>query len=536
MSDARAKFRRKRPLRELNRGTGGPGVEDVSTPAISNRARRRTQKEVHGSVRTRPTSVRLTTASETPGVMSYHAWPSPCRPTLATVERGTRQLTDEERTQLATAARFARHAGTPSIKELAREWKISPTCVYDIINRQRLTGSAAALRRTGPAHLLTDADEAVLAELSEELDGEYTWEEMTERFNERTGKNVSTPTVFRFCKSRGWREVCDKYVPCLTSADVKARREWAEQHVNYAWIGRENLRHDNLRDDWKKVAWIDIDEKWFYMRTRKKKKLHEGQKRSKTAVKSKRFIDKVMGLCAVGRPQGDFDGIIGIYRCSEKRQAERNSKFHARGEWYEVDCEVNGEMFRSMVQTKLIPDIQRKLLGYDCVYVQMDGARAHVKFWEDLVKLGAGRRQINGQKTPIIRFVRQPANSPDTNVLDLCFFRSLAKLVSKKERTFKQGYEGKEAFWKHVVKTFYEYHDERTMDRCWRTKSAVVQSILDAQGTNDYELPHGYIESKPIAQELRDVSSDEDEPLVRTLSFEDAQGVLPCSLPHSLPR
>ena len=35
----------------------------------------------------------------------------------------------------------------------------------------------------------------------------------------------------------------------------------AEQHVNYAWIGRENLRHDNLRDDWKKVAWIDIDEK-----------------------------------------------------------------------------------------------------------------------------------------------------------------------------------------------------------------------------------------------------------------------------------
>jgi len=186
--------------------------------------------------------------------MSYHAFPSPCRPTLATVERGRRQLTDEERTQLATAARFARHTGTPSIKELARAWRISPQALYDIINRQRLTGSAASLRRTGPAHVLGDADETVLAELSEELDGEYTWEEITERFNQKTGKNVSTMTVFRFCKSRGWREVCDKYVPCLTSADVKARREWAEQHVNYPWIGRENLRHDNLRDDWKKVA------------------------------------------------------------------------------------------------------------------------------------------------------------------------------------------------------------------------------------------------------------------------------------------
>ncbi len=219
MSDARAKYRRKRPLRELNRGTGAPGVEDVSTLAISIRARRRTQKEVHGSVRTRPVSERLTTASKPPGVISCHALPSPCSPMLATVERGRRQLTDEERTKLATAARFARHAGTPSVKELAREWRISPQAIYDIINRQRLTGSAAALRRTGPTHLLTDADAVVLTELSEELDGEYTWKEMTERFNEKTGKNVSAPTVFRFCKSRGWREVCDKYVPCLTSAD-----------------------------------------------------------------------------------------------------------------------------------------------------------------------------------------------------------------------------------------------------------------------------------------------------------------------------
>ena len=254
--------------------------------------------------------------------MSSHALPGTCRPTLATVERGRRRLTDGERTQLAIAARYARHTGTPSMKELARAWKISPQSLYDIINRQRETGSAAALRRTGPAYLLGDADETVLAELSEELDGEYTWEEITERFNEKTGKNVSTMTVYRFCKNRGWRDVCDKYV-----------RSWRGQ----------------------------------------------------------------------------------TSKC---------------GEWYEVDCEVKGEMFRRMVQTQLTPDIQRKLLRCDRVYVQMDGARAHVKFWEDLKELGARRRQIDGQKTPVIRFVRQPANSPDTNVLNLCFFRSLVKLVS----------------------------------------------------------------------------------------------------------
>jgi len=48
------------------------------------------------------------------------------------------------------------------MKELARAWKISPQSLYDIINRQRLTGSGAALLRSGRPSVLTDADETVL--------------------------------------------------------------------------------------------------------------------------------------------------------------------------------------------------------------------------------------------------------------------------------------------------------------------------------------------------------------------------------------
>ena len=101
-----------------------------------------------------------------------------------------------------------------------------------------------------------------------------------------------------------------------------------------------------------------------------------------------------------------------------------------------------------MISTKngLHAHIRRKLLGYDCVYVQMDSANAHVKVWGDIEKC-ATRIQMHGQKTPIIRFVKQPGkSSPDTNVLDFCFFRSLGKLVSKDEREFQQEYCGKEAF------------------------------------------------------------------------------------------
>ena len=207
MGAARAKSQRDRPLRALNRGTGAPGVGDVSTPSNSNRKRRRTQEEVHGAVRTRPASGRLTAALKTPRVMTSRALPSPCKPALATVERGRRQLMDEERTQLATAARFAHRTGTVSRTELARTWKITTRALRNIVNRQRETGSAAALPRPGPPKVLTYADESVLARLSEELDGNYTWDEITKRFNEETGKRVCKMTVFRFCKSRGWHEV-----------------------------------------------------------------------------------------------------------------------------------------------------------------------------------------------------------------------------------------------------------------------------------------------------------------------------------------
>ena len=96
MEAARAKSQRDRPLRVLNQGTGTPGVGDVSTPSNSNRARRRTQTGIHGTVRTRPASGRLTAALKTPRVMSSRALPSACMPALATVGRGSRQLTDEE--------------------------------------------------------------------------------------------------------------------------------------------------------------------------------------------------------------------------------------------------------------------------------------------------------------------------------------------------------------------------------------------------------------------------------------------------------
>ena len=218
--------------------------------------------------------------------------------------------------------------------------------------------------------------------------------------------------------------MCERYVPCLSAKDVARRLEWAKQHLDYTWTGTENLRYPNILN--KKVGWVDIDEKWWDLLRKRAVKVHPGQqRRTRVPTKSKRFVQKVMGLCAVARPCGDFDGRLGMYRCARKKVAQRNSKYHKRGDVYDEDCEVDGDMFYEIVTKQLFPDIYERMADFDVVFVQMDGARPHVKRKSDLELAGKKRKRIDGKHMPSIKFVLQPANSPDTNLNDLCFFRSL---------------------------------------------------------------------------------------------------------------
>jgi len=70
---------------------------------------------------------------------------------------------------------------------------------------------------------------------------------------------------------------------------------------------------------------IYIDEKWFY-RTRRNQKyyLANDEERPQRAVKSKKFIEKVMFLAVVTRPRFDadgnctFNGKLGIFPAKRK--------------------------------------------------------------------------------------------------------------------------------------------------------------------------------------------------------------------------
>ena len=441
-------------------------------------------------------------------------------------------MSDDDRAAFAKTAHFATKTGQVAMADLCREWGLSTATGYGVLKRWRGEETVATKSRSGRPRALTEDDMKTLENLSEELQGYCTWELLAKRFTKETKKRVSCTTVFESCKKAGWRQVCERYVPCLSAKDVQRRLEWAKQHLDYTWTGTENLRYPNV-DSRKKVGWIDIDEKWWDMLRKRPVKVYPGQqRRTRVPTKSKRFVQKVMGLCAVARPCGDFDGRIGMYRCARKKVAQRNSKYHKRGDVYVEDCDVDAELFCELVIEKLIPDIYTKMADFDIVFVQMDGARPHVACMDDLNAAGKKRKRVNGKQAPMIKFVLQPANSPDTNLNDLCFFRSLSKYVQEHERQIEHSAANKDEFWNLVVEQYHEYHDRERLERCWVVKTAVTKCILDANGTNDYKLPHGIKHEEPISFDLSLDLDDANDPVARILDDEGLHASLPSSLPR----
>ena len=104
----------------------------------------------------------------------------------------------------------------------------------------------------------------------------------------------------------------------LASTQETWREDWSGQSILITPGRTKNLRYPNVLN--KKVRWVDIDEKWWDVLRKRAVKVYPGQQRqTRVATKSTRFVQKVMCLCAVVRPCGDFNGRLGMYRCARKR-------------------------------------------------------------------------------------------------------------------------------------------------------------------------------------------------------------------------
>jgi hypothetical protein len=78
----------------------------------------------------------------------------------------------------------------------------------------------------------------------------------------------------------------------------------------------------------------------------------------------------------------------------------------------------------------------------------------------------------------------QPAQSPDTNILDLGMFAALQASSWKLKRA--GTIDGLIA----NCQTTWDQYDPASLARIWSTHQAVCDEILKARGDNDYRLPH----------------------------------------------
>lgn len=282
--------------------------------------------------------------------------------------------------------------------------------------------------------------------------------------------------------------------PNLTETNKLTRFFYAVSHVHEIREDDNDKLYDFSAFDFNQVH---LDEKWFFLTEENLRVyLARGEEAPNRSVKHKSHIIKVMFLCAVARPRYDnngnctFDGKIGIWPFIKKVRAQRSSKNRKKGAIESKPVSVTANVYKQMVFEKVLPAIKAKWpRGYDgynpvgelpTINLQHDNAPVHFDVkdddWQKQKRLYS--RCIN------LKLKEQLANSPDCNILDLGFFRSLQSLQWGREPAMTV-----EGLIKNVEGAFNDYAPDK-LNRTWITHQTVMEEIILCHGDNDYNIPH----------------------------------------------
>ena len=316
--------------------------------------------------------------------------------------------------------------------------------------------------RSGRPSIMDDAKDEQLRAFALQHHYDFTWLEAAEAIG-----GISAASLWRWAQKTGWREVCRRFIPRLTDIHKATRLQWAT---------------DNFRNSWD--GWIDLDEKWFYACRAKKVKVPAGCLTPTMPVQSKRFVPKIMFVAAIARPDAtnDFDGLIGIWRVSEVQLALRTSKNRPAGAEVEKDVTMTADWYQNFLETKLVPQIRRRMPWRRDVTVQIDGASPHVG--KGSVEFSSKFSRADARTK--VSFVVQPAQSPDCNTLDLGMWNSLQTARDKLAR--KQKLMDLSELADQVEKAFKNISPD-TLEDIFCYKSRILREIIKSKGGNDFSMP-----------------------------------------------
>ena len=229
---------------------------------------------------------------------------------------------------------------------------------------------------------------------------------------------------------------------------------------------------------------IHIDKKWFYLTKDGQRFIIAADKPEPYRhVQHKSFLMKIMFLCAVARPRYDtnktvcFDGKIGIWPIRKWEPAKWSSKKHAKGTPVWKNQSIMRDVYREYLIQKLLPAIKQKWpTNNGRIWLQQDGAKSHILDDDEEFKELVDEIGLN------LTVYTQSPNSPDTNILDLGFFRAIQSFNDDCPAN-------EEELIKSVEKAYGEY-PLRKLNHVWLTLQSCLNKMIENDGGNDYKIPH----------------------------------------------
>ena len=247
---------------------------------------------------------------------------------------------------------------------------------------------------------------------------------------------------------------------------------------------------------------IHVDEKWFYL-------TKDGQRfiiavdetEPYRHVQHKSFLMKTMFLCAVARSRYDmnkntwFHGKIGIWPIGKWEQAKRSSKKRTKGTPVWKNQCLMQDVHREYLIQKLLPAIKQRWQKNGRIQLQQDGTKSHILEDEEEFKEVVDKIGLN------LTVYTQLPNSPDTNILDLGFFRAIQLFNDDCPAN-------EEELIKLVEKAYGEYPFWK-LNFVWLALQSCLNMIIENDGGNDYKIPYmgkEFMERRDLLPRVLDVT------------------------------
>lgn len=348
---------------------------------------------------------------------------------------------------------------------------------------------------TGVGNLkLTDELCDCIFEFASELKGDFTYESFAQKFNEdyEMEPPVSKTTMWRWFQRLDVVEKFSFVKPLLKPKHLQRRLEFVLDKLE-----PYNATHFRVKDQ---TLHLHLDEKWFYVvREKRRLKLLPGMLHITQAVRHKSHIKKVMFIAVVGMPHDrdniSFDGKIGMFPLVHMVPAKKNSVHRPAGTLEAKGYNLTSETYLDIMTREggILDTIKEKMpwAKNDNIVIQHDGAPGHNGKGNSVFLAQAGMQ--DGWN---ITIDTQPAQSPDTNLCDLCFFNSL------QSQSFQiRSQCTTEAELVQTVMQAWDNYSSDKLERAWGHLFACYREILKDKGGNRYEKPHSNVCKRQRADE-----------------------------------